>query len=43
MVEKARCPVSAADRDLGGLGSRISPIRMTSGSWRMIARSARIQ
>ena len=40
-VESTRWPVSAAvQRGLDGLESRISPTRMTSGSWRSAPRSA---
>ena len=40
-VEKTRCPVSAAASAMRIVsGSRISPTTMTSGAWRMAARSA---
>ena len=40
-VEKTRCPVSAALSAVSSVSmSRISPIRMTSGSWRSTWRSA---
>ena len=40
-VESTRCPVSPAARAAATVsGSRISPIRMTSGSWRTAARIA---
>ncbi len=43
-VEKTRWPVSAADRAVWTVSSsRISPIRMTSGSWRSTRRSARLK
>ena len=41
-VAKTRCPVSAAVRAVATVSrSRISPTRITSGSWRSAARSAR--
>ena len=40
-VESTRCPVSAADSAAHTVsGSRISPIRITSGSWRSTRLSA---
>ena len=43
-VEKTRWPVSAADRAvLTVSSSRISPTRITSGSWRRTRRSARLK
>ena len=40
-VERTRCPVCAACIAIFAVSwSRISPTRMTSGSWRRIARSA---
>ena len=42
-VEKTRWPVSAADSAVCTVSSsRISPMRMTSGSWRRTRRSARL-
>ena len=43
-VESTRWPVSAADRAVWTVSSsRISPTRMTSGSWRSTRRSARLK
>ena len=40
-VANTRCPVSAADSAAQTVsGSRISPIRISSGSWRRMCRSA---
>src|SRR4051794_38632373 len=42
-VESTRCPVSAADSAVATVSSsRISPTRITSGSWRSTRRSARL-
>ncbi len=42
IVENTRCPVSAAESAVRTVSSsRISPIRITSGSWRSTRRSAR--
>ena len=41
-VESTRCPVSAAESAVRTVSSsRISPIRITSGSWRSTRRMAR--
>jgi len=40
-VENTRCPVSAARIEICAVSrSRVSPTRITSGSWRRNARSA---